>query len=54
MMKHIWEFTTQATMGRDEALAEDLKAREDIRRTLDAKEMELNSLGFCPGPGVAL
>jgi hypothetical protein len=54
VMKYIWEFTPQAAMGRDGALDEDLKAREDIQRALDTKEMEPDSLIFNPRPGVTL
>ena len=50
-MNKIWECTPEADMGQLDA---DLKAREDLQRALETKQMELDSLVFNPRPGIAL
>ena len=43
LMKGIWGVTPQAVGGRDRALDEDLQAREQFQRAIDAGPLELDT-----------
>lgn len=52
LMRKIWERTPEQADSRSRALEADLKARERLRRALDNKEVELDSVVINKYPGV--